>query len=146
MKGHEAGKAVGLAVAILALNLMITTVAISADVLMNKLVGSREVPAFEVADWSAPIGGGLLFFLASWALGRRRPERSALGFAALAWLAYVIVDVGSGLAMGGARSMLSMEMAFSMGLALLGAVAGSALAGRRAGPMLPASNPSTLET
>ncbi|HEY3950859.1 hypothetical protein [Phenylobacterium sp.] len=136
MKQLDALKAVGLALLILALNLLVATAAITVYALATSPGRAVvvDVRALHVADWSAPIGGACLFFLAAWVLGRRRPQRNAVAFSALVWVAYAILDVGSGAAMGDGRAMLSPLMAASLGVALLGAVAGGLLARTRTAP------------
>lgn len=131
MKGLDAVKAVGLAVLIMALNLGL---AFAAVFVYAALVAPGRPQAFytaaapAIAGWSAPFGGALMFLAATWLLARRRPERGALRFAGLAWLSYVIIDVVSGAASGSVQAILSVQMAGSMGLALLGALGGAALA------------------
>lgn len=130
MERGDALKAAGLALAVLALNLALTTAVIFA---YAGLVEPGRPDAFytaqasRIAGWSAPLGGGLLLFgFMAW-LGRRRRGRNGFVFAAAAWVAYVVVDVGSGVAMGGVKDLLSLQMAISMLTALLGALAGAAL-------------------
>jgi hypothetical protein len=117
-------KAVGLAALILALNLLATTLVL---VVWMSAHGADEPSG--IAAWSAPVGGSLLFLGALAWFGRRRPERNAWTFAVRAWLAYVILDAVSGVGMGEtASSLISAQMALSMGLAFAGALAGAALA------------------
>jgi len=133
MKSLDAVKAVGLAVLILALNFGLAFAAVFA---YATVVAPGHPQAFYsaaapgIAGWSAPIGGAALFLAATYLLARRRPERNALKFAGMAWLAYAIVDLGSGAATGGA-ALLSPAVAVSMGLALAGAMAGAVLANTR---------------
>jgi hypothetical protein len=126
----DALKAVGLALAALALNLALTTAVIFA---YAGLVAPGRPDSFYtaqaplIASWSAPLGGALVLFgFMAW-LGRRRPRRRAFIFAAATWVAYVVLDVGSGVAMGGVADLLSLQVAISMLAALLGALAGAAL-------------------
>ena len=131
MKGLDAVKAVGLAVLIMALNLAL---AFAAVFVYAALVAPGRAQAFyasaapAIAGWTAPFGGALMFLAGTWLLARRRPDRDAFRFAGMAWLAYVIVDVGSGAASASVQSVLSVQMTASMGLALLGALGGAALA------------------
>ena len=134
MNSLDAVKAVGLAVLILALNLLVAVLAVVAHAALiepGRPQGFYSAAAPRIAGWSAPIGGAVLFLAATYGLGRRRPQPNALRFAGMAWLAYVIVDVGSGAAGGDAQAMLSTTTTVSMGLALLGALAGAALARAR---------------
>jgi len=133
MKGLDAVKAVALAVLILALNFALTYLAVF---VYATLVAPGRPQAFYsaaapgIAGWTAPVGGAVLFLAAIHLLSRRQPRRNAFKFAGMAWLAYAIVDIGSGAASGGA-AMMSPAMAVSMGLALAGALAGAALAQAR---------------
>jgi hypothetical protein len=124
-------KAIGLALTILVLNLIATTVAISAyaiGVAPGRSQAFYQAAAPGIAAWTAPAGGALMFLTAVGWLGRRWPERRPYAFALRAWLAYVILDVVSGVAMGPASALLTWPMALSMTLALAGALAGAALA------------------
>jgi hypothetical protein len=145
MKRLDAGKAVGLAVLILALNLLlaflaVVVYAVAIEPGRPQAFYSAEAP--RIAGWSAPLGGALLFLIAAWVLGRRRPGRDPLRFALLTWVAYVILDLGSGAAAGDVHAMLSLQMTVSMGLALLGALAGAALAKARSAPPVTPTPPS----
>ena len=131
MKGLDAAKAVGAALLVLALNFALVYLAVAAYAQFVEPGRSSDVYAAaapRIAGWSAPIGGALLLLAAAYVLGRGRPERNALRFAGLIWLAYVVLDLGSGLAMGAASQMVWPMMALSMGMALAGALAGGALA------------------
>ncbi|THD79256.1 MAG: hypothetical protein E7812_09260 [Phenylobacterium sp.] len=129
----EAAKAVGVALAILAVNLAVTTLAI---VIYAQAIAPGHPAAFYqaaapgIGAWTAPICGAALFAVAIAALGRRRPERSPWAFALKTWIAYLVLDAVSGAAMGAGATMVSWMMAFSMGLALAGGLAGAALAQR----------------
>ncbi len=131
MKASDAIKAVGVAVLVLALNFGAVFLAVAA---YAQFVAPGHPPAFytaaapRIAGWTAPIAGALLLLAAAYLLGRRRPQRNALAFAGLTWLAYVIIDLGSGAAAGDASAMLNPMMAVSIGLALIAALAGGALA------------------
>jgi hypothetical protein len=143
MKRLEAVKAVALAVLILALNLLLAFLAVTVYALViepGRPQAFYSAAAPRIAGWSAPLGGALLFLIAAWVLGRRQPGRDAVRFALLAWVAYVVLDLGSGAAAGDVHAMLSLQMTVSMGLALIGALAGAALARGRSGA--PAITPS----
>jgi hypothetical protein len=127
----DAIKAVALGGLLLGLNLVATTVAITAYALV--IAPGRDDAFYQaaapgIAAWTAPLGGAVLFLAATAWLGRRRPERNPYAFAFRAWIAYAILDLGSGLAMGAIGATFSWLMALSMGLALGGALAGAALA------------------
>jgi hypothetical protein len=137
MRLGEPAKAAGLGLAVLALNLAATTAAIFAyatAVAPGRPGGFYDAQAPRIAAWSAPIGGALLFLAALAWLGTRQPARNPTAFALKAWLAYVVLDVGSGIALGDGRAMLSWMTPVSMGLALAGALGGAALARRNPRP------------
>ncbi|HEX3886675.1 MAG TPA: hypothetical protein VHW05_04190 [Phenylobacterium sp.] len=132
MRGLDALKAVGVAVLVLALNYGVAFLAVAADAQFVEPGHPQSyyaAAAPRIAGWSAPFAGALLLAIAAFLLGARRPQRNALKFAGLIWLAYIVIDLGSGAAAGDA--MLSAQMAVSMGLALAGALAGGALAKSR---------------
>lgn len=140
MKGLDALKAVGLAVLIMALNLAAAFAAVLAYATLvqpGKPQAVYAAAAPGIAGWSAPITGALLFLAAANLFGRRRPERNAFRFAGMTWLAYLIIDVGSGAASASVQAMLSLQMAASMGLALLGAMIGAALARAKSKSLAP---------
>ena len=134
MRGLDALKAVGVAVLVLALNFAIVFLAVA---VYARFVAPGHTQSFYtaaapgIAGWSAPIAGALLLLIAAYLLGRRRPQRNALKFAGLTWLAYVVIDLGSGAAAGDAAAMVTPMMGVSIGLALAGALAGGALARAR---------------
>jgi hypothetical protein len=130
----EAAKAVGLAAGILILNLTATTAAVFVYALAiapGHPVAFYQAAAPRIGAWSGPAGGAALFFLAGAWIGGRRPERNAVAFMLKTWLAYAVLDIASGAALGDAGSMPSWPMAASMALALLGGLAGAGLAGSR---------------
>jgi hypothetical protein len=127
----EAAKAVGIAAGVLILNLAATTAAVFVYALAiapGHPAAFYQAAALGIGAWSGPIGGAVLFFLAAAWVGGRRRERNALAFMLKAWLAYVVLDIASGAAMGAGGGMLSWQMALSMALALLGALGGAVLA------------------
>ena len=134
MRPFDSLKAALAAVLALAANLVLTTVVIS---LYAWVIAPGHPSAFyqamapRIAAWSAPPGGFLLLLLAAYVLGRRRPERKAVAFALALGLAYVVLDAVSGAATAGTGAILSLMYAFSMTLAVAGALAGGALAARR---------------
>jgi hypothetical protein len=137
MRLGEPAKAAGLGLAVLALNLAATTAAIfvyAAAVAPGRPGSFYDAQAPRIAAWAAPIGGALLFLIALGWLGTRQPDRNPVAFALKAWLAYVVLDVGSGIAMGDGRAMLTWMMPVSMALALAGALAGAALSRRNPRP------------
>ena len=134
MKSLDSLKAALAALVVLALNLALTTAVIFADA---KLIDPGHSPAFygarapQIAEVAAPLLGALLLFAATYGLGRRRPQRRAIVFAAALGAAYVILDAVSGTASAGTGAVATPLFAFSMVLALIGALIGGALATRR---------------
>jgi hypothetical protein len=135
MKPIDYAKAAGLGAALVVLNLLILV----AIVFLYSLVIAPGHPnefysaaAPRLGAWSGPIGGVVLLFGAAYLMGRRRPERSALAFAATTWVAYAAVDVAIGAAAAGLAAMLTLPLAASLGAALVGALAGGFLAAKRA--------------
>jgi hypothetical protein len=134
MRLNDAVKAVLAAGLILVLNVLATTAVIFAYaevVAPGRSMAFYQAAAPGIAGWTAPAGGAALLGVAIAWLGRRRPERNATAFALKTWIAYLILDVGSGVAVGDVAQALSWQMALSMMLALLGALAGAAFARRR---------------
>lgn len=126
-------KALGVAVAVLALNMLAVTAAIFA---WSMLIEPGRPQAFyaaaapRIGAWVAPPTGVLLLFVAAWRLGVRRPERNALAFASVAAIAYAAVDVALGLGMATPQALLTPQLALSLAAALAGALVGGALAQR----------------
>jgi hypothetical protein len=84
MKPIDYLKAAGLGVAVLSANLLLLTLLVT--VYSQTMVRDRAPEfynqlAMDMGQWSGPIGGAVLMFLATYLLGRRRPERNALAFA-----------------------------------------------------------------
>lgn len=137
MKPMDVLKALGLAVLVLALNLLATTAVIF---VYSITVEPGHPPEFyndmapRIAAWSAPIGGMLLMFAVGLVFGRRRPERNAYAFAGLVFAWYFVVDTASGLAMATLAQIFTpaflMSMAFT-GLAGLAGASGAVREQRR---------------
>jgi hypothetical protein len=127
-------KALGAAVLVLALNMLLATAAIFA---WSLLVEPGETPEYykagapRIAAMTAPLGGAVLLGVASWIMGRRRPQRHALVFGGVLWAAYALIDVTSALPMAPLGQVLTPVFALSMGAGLLGALLGGSLAARR---------------
>lgn len=117
MRPIDYAKALGVGVAVLALNMLITTLAITVYSLVIKPgqpQGHYAEMAPEIGTWTGPAGGIALMFAAGFLLARRRPERNGLFFVAMAWGFYTAIDVGLALALAPVASML-----FTPALALL---------------------------
>lgn len=128
-------KALGVGAAVLALNLVATTLAITVYALAIAPGHPQEhyvVMAPVIGAWTGPLGGMALMFLAGWWFARRRPERKGMMFIAIAWAFYLLLDVGLGAAAGGAAAMATVNFATSLGGALLAGLAGAMLAAKPA--------------
>jgi hypothetical protein len=134
MKPIDYAKAVGVGVAVLVLNLLITTMVIT---VYSMLVEPGRPQAFynalapKIGAWSGPIGGVALMFVAGWVFGRRRPERNALAFAGVAFLAYLVLDAGMALAFAPAAQVLRAPFLLSLTAAGVAALVGAGLARRQ---------------
>jgi hypothetical protein len=129
MKPIDYLKALGVAVAVLALNLLLTTLAITVYALAvapGQPQAQYTAMAPEIGAWTGPVCGMALMFLAGWWFARRRPERPALMFIGVVWGAYLAIDAALGVAAGGAAAILTMNFAMSLGGALLAGLAGAA--------------------
>ncbi|MBL8555237.1 MAG: hypothetical protein JNL41_13225 [Phenylobacterium sp.] len=127
-------KALGTAVLVLALNMLVTTAAIFAWSLLvdpGHEAAYYQAGAPKIAALTAPLGGAALLCLASWVLGRRRPGRHALLFAATIWAAYAVIDIAVGLPMATPAQLFTPVFAVSLGAGLLASLIGGSLAARR---------------
>lgn len=137
MRSIDYAKAFGLAVAVLALNLLITTGAIFA---YAQLVEPGRPQAFynamapRIGAWTGPAGGMLLMFVAGYLFGRRRPDRGPFAFMGAVFAAYLALDVALGLAVAPAAQVFKPTFVLSLTGAALAGQAGAALSLRRAGP------------
>ncbi len=137
MKPIDYAKALGVAVAVLALNLLITTAAIFA---YAQLVEPGRPQAFynamapRIGAWTGPAGGMLLMLAAGYLLGRRRPDRNPFAFMGAAFVAYLALDAALGLALAPAAQVFKLTFILSMTGAVLAGQAGAALSRRRVGP------------
>ncbi|THD54369.1 hypothetical protein [Phenylobacterium sp.] len=134
MKPLDSLKAALVAVMVLALNLALTTALIFA---YASVIDPGRPPAFytakapQIAEAAAPPLGALLLFAAAYGLGRRRPQRKAVVFAAALGAAYAVLDAVSGAASAGTGAIANPIFAISMALATAGALGGGVLAARR---------------
>lgn len=111
-------KAFGLAIAILVANFAILFGAVfiyAATVARGQSPDFYAAAAPRIANWTAPIGGALLFFVAG--------ARSQRAFLVLTWAIYVMLDIGTG------GFQLSWRLALSLGGALAGGLIGTYLRG-----------------
>jgi hypothetical protein len=133
MKPIDFAKAVAVAVAILVLNVLIAI----AVVLFYSIFIDPGHPheyynaaALRIAPWCSHIAGTALFFVAGYLMARRRPERSALLFAAVFTALYAIIDAAT----VGFVGVFGIEFALSMLAKLLAALAGAFLGSRTRKP------------
>ena len=123
MRSIDSMKAALVGLGALALNLALTTAVIFAYAGLihpGRPEAAYKAAAPHIADGSAPLIGAVLL-----------PQRRAIPFAVAIGAAYVVLDAVSGAASAGTGAIVSPVFAFSMGLALAGAVAGGVLAARR---------------
>ncbi len=120
MTGMDYAKAAGWALLILALNMLLATVAI----LISNVTRDEPLAPEAIAVWTAPIGGFLLSFLVLQWVTTRRPDRPWLPFALAVAAAYVLIDAGIGLATGGV-AVFTPLFALSLSLLLAGCVLGA---------------------
>lgn len=134
MRPIDYAKALGAAVLVLALNLLLTTVVI---VIWSVIVEPGHPQEYynalapKIGAWSGPPGGALLLFLAAYVLGRRQPERNAWKFAGVMWLFYALSDVAIAFPIVPLAELLTFQLVLSLLLALAGAALGGVVAARR---------------
>jgi hypothetical protein len=135
MTGTDHLKALAGGFGLLALNLLATTAVITADALLvepGHPEAYYQAKAPGIGAWSGPIGGAILLLAAAWMLGRRRPGRNPLAFALWLFVAYLVFDAASGVALAGPKAVADPLFLGSMALALAGAITGGWLARRAA--------------
>ena len=83
-----------------------------------------EAAAQRIAPWSSIVFGPILFFFASYFFAKRRPERSAVGFALAIFAAYALIEV---IVMTSAGKLIEMFaiVALSMTTKLVGGLLGA---------------------
>jgi hypothetical protein len=125
----DAAKAVGVAIAILILNVLIAILVVLGYSIFIDPGHSHEyynAAAMRIAPWCSHIFGTALFFAAGFLFARRRPERNGLLFAATFTLLYAVIDSAT----IGFAGLFSVEFALSMLAKLLAGLAGAFLANR----------------
>lgn len=136
MKPIDYLKAFGLAVGVLVLNLLLTTLAIAVYSLAVEPGRSQDhyvAMAPVIGAWTGPLGGIVVMFCAGWLFARRRPERDGPLFIVVTWAFYVALDVAIGLAAAPASALFSLNLLLSLCGAGLAGLAGARLARRRPG-------------
>ena len=127
MKPSDYAKAFGVAIAILALNVLIAILVVLVYSIAIDPGHSHEyynAAALRIAPWCSHIFGTALFFAAGFLFARRRPERNAFLFAAAFTILYAIVDSAT----VGFAGFLSTEFGLSMLAKLLAGQAGALVA------------------
>lgn len=138
MKPVDFVKALGVSILVMALDLVcaFSTVSIWAMLTGAQGLTPADPKVIEVSSLSTRIFGPLLFALFIWIFQRKRPDRSAFGFAFAAFGFYFLVDWGVGALAAkanpegpsAAATMLQPAVLATMALKLLGALVGGWLA------------------
>jgi hypothetical protein len=129
MKPLDYAKALGLAVAVLAIDVAI---AIGVVYLWSVLMepghprAYYETAGIPIARLSTRIFGTALLFGAAWLFSRRAPRRNPYIFVAALLVFYALIDAAS----AGFVDVLTLSFGFTISLKLLGALAGAMLAVR----------------
>ena len=134
MKPIDYAKALGLAVAVLALNLLLTTAAITVYALLiepGQPQGHYNAMAPQIGAWTGPAGGMLLMFGTGYLFGRRRPERNPLAFIGAVFVFYLLLDAAMGLALAPAGQVFRLTFIASLTVAAFAGILGAALSRRR---------------
>lgn len=127
-------KAAGVALALLVLNVAAAfgVMAIYGHFIeVGREASFYEQAAQRIAPWSSVFVGAVLFFLAAWFFGVRKPERSALQFALAFTAFYCLVDIVILAATGNLGVQVGI-IALSLGTKFAAAFAGARVARRTA--------------
>lgn len=130
MKPLDYVKAVGVAFALLVVNVLIAILVVTFYAFVIEPGHPSEFyeeAAKRIAPWCSHIAGTALFFVAAWFFTARRPDRNAYLFAIIVTLFYALIDAAS----VGFAGIWGFEFALSMLVKLLAALVG-AFAGCRA--------------
>ncbi len=130
MKPIDFVKAVGVAIAVLAANIVIVILTVFGYSTLIEPGHPGEFydsAALRIAPWCVHTAGTALFFGAGYLFARRRPQRNGFLFAATFSVLYAIIDGAT----VGFAGVFSVEFALSMLANLLAALAGAWLATRR---------------
>jgi hypothetical protein len=133
MKAIDFAKAFGLGALVLALNvgLLFAIGFVYSTVIDPGRTEAEYMSIYlRIGNWSAPIAGISLLFLAAWLSGRRRPERNAFIYALATWASYLAIDTASGLAMAPLSTLLVPPFLIGMSGGLVASLAGAGLAVR----------------
>lgn len=133
MKPIDYAKAAGLAVAVLALNLLVTTVIITVYAMViepGQPQAHYNAMAPKIGAWAGPAGGMLLMFVTGYVFGRRRPQRNPFVFMSVVFAVYLAIDAALGLAIAPVAQVFRLEFVLSLTGAALAGLAGAALSRR----------------
>ena len=98
MKPLDYFKCVGVGFALLVVNILIAILVVTIYVLVIDPGHPREYydeAALRIAPWCSHIAGTALFFITTWFLSVRRPDRSPYQFAIAVTLFYAIIDAAT---------------------------------------------------
>jgi hypothetical protein len=132
MKPLDFVKAIGVALTIMFVNVLISVIVIT---VYSYAIAPGHDEAFyqeaakRIAPWSSVVFGAPLFFGAAYWLTRKRPDRNAIAFAISCVGIYAIVDLSVLFAAGGAASMIGI-VGLSLITKLIGAYLGARLASK----------------
>jgi hypothetical protein len=141
MKPVDFVKALGIAILVMVLDLVCAFAAVSIWAMFTGQQGltPADPRVIEISSLSTRICGPLLFALFVWIFQRKRPDRSAYGFALAVFAFYFLIDWGVGAlaaksdpqAPSAAATMLQPGVLATMAVKLLGALIGAWLARSR---------------
>lgn len=132
MNALDYAKALGVALLLMVLNV---AAAFGVMAIYGYLVDPGHEPAYyeaaaqSIAPWSSVFVGAVLFFLAAWFFGSRKPERSPLVFAMTFTAIYTVVDLAIIVA-AGAIAMIGSVVAISVAAKFAAAVLGARMVKR----------------
>lgn len=132
MTGRDYGKALGVALLLMVLNIAASVVVMA---VYGYLIDPGHPPEYyeaaadRIAPWSSVFAGAVLFFGAAWLFGVRRPERPAMAFAMTFTVIYTVIDL-SIIVAAGALTTLGYVVAISVVAKFAGAFFGARMAAR----------------
>jgi hypothetical protein len=127
MTAIDYAKAFGVALLLMVLNVAVSFVVMA---VYGYLIDPGHEPSYyesaaqRIAPWSSVFAGALLFFVAAWLFGLRKPARPALAFALLFTTIYTLIDLSIIAAVGALASMgyiVAISIAAKFAAAFLGA-------------------------
>ena len=131
MQPIDYAKAAGLAILVLMLDFAVAFLVVafySLAIDPGHPQAYYEAAALSITPWSTRVAGPILFFLAIWGTGRRRPERNPWAFALATFFFYLVVDFA--LVGFGFGAVLTLPVALTLLAKLAGALAGAAVVSR----------------